>query len=380
MKWEARSQLFRTMPLRSYLLFCAAVAFTFAAVGVVSDLFDLTHSDNLHLVLRTFTTAGFSVLWVLALHRRTPKFIALLLAVQLLWMIGSARLFPTPQRNLNASGWEVQIAFHGFLILVFVLFSYGWFGTFFQVEGRRYYAAHTEIELASQIQKQLVPPIDLRAESVEIYGVSHPSGTVGGDLVDAVETGGNICAYVADIAGHGVAAGVMMSMVKTAVRMHLETQKGSAANLLEALNETLAPLTAASAYATFAGVNLSSDGAVSFTVAGHLPILLYKCATNTVQRHTVENFPIALFSGVTFQTASLDLVQGDVLAIVTDGLTEISNSRNEELGESYIEENLIRLAREPLSAIATAILETAHRFGKIVDDQTILLIRRRAPA
>lgn len=380
MKWDARSQIFRTMPWRSYFLFCLAVAFTFATIGVVNDLFDLTHSDVLHLVLKVVTTSGFSVLWVIALQRRSPKFIASLIAIQVFWMIASARLFPTPHRNLTASDWQTQVLFHGFLILVFVLFGYGWFGAFFQLEGKRYYAAHTEIELASEIQKQLVPPIDLRTSKVEIYGISRPSGTVGGDLVDAMESGGSIYAYVADIAGHGVAAGVMMSMVKTAVRMHLQTQRGSATQLLEALNETLAPLTAPSAYATFAGVIIHPDMAVTYTVAAHLPILQYERATSTIHRHTVDNLPLAMFPGVTYQTASLNFAQGDILAIVTDGLTEVFNSKQTELGESYIDENLIRRASEPLSAIANSIFETSHRFGKVIDDQTLILIRRSGSA
>ncbi len=375
MKWNARSQIFRTMPWRSYFLFCVAVAFTFATVGVVNDLFDLSRSDGLHLMLKIVTTSGFSVLWVIAIHRRTAKFLALVIAIQLVWMIGSARLFPAHQRNLSPSDWQAQVALHAFLIFILILFSYGWFGTFFQAEGKRYYTAHTEIELASQIQKQLVPPIDLVRGEVEIHGISRPSGTVGGDLVDVVESGGTVCAYVADIAGHGVAAGVMMSMVKTAVRMHLQT--GSAAGLLEALNDTLAPLTEPTAYATIASVILEPDGATRYAVAAHLPILHYQRASGTVRRHTMENFPVAMFSGVTYQTASLDFADRDILAIVTDGLTEVFNSRQQELGESYIEETLIRLGAEPLSAIAESIVETARRFGKAVDDQTLLLIRRR---
>src|ERR1700744_4982201 len=119
MKWEAGSQIFRTMPLRSYLLFCAAVAFTFATVGVVNDLFDLAHTDLLHLILKIVTTAGFSVFWVVALHRRTPKFIAPLIAVQIVWLVISARLFPTPHRNLSPADWQMQVMFHSFLILIF---------------------------------------------------------------------------------------------------------------------------------------------------------------------------------------------------------------------------------------------------------------------
>lgn len=133
------------MPLRSHLTFCLAVACTFAAIGVVNDLFDLERSDGLHLILKVLTTSGFSVLWVLFIHRRRPKFSFVIAGVQVLWMIASARLLPTTQKVLTSSQWRTHIAFHGFLILVLALFSYGWFGTFFRMEGRRYFAAHTEM-------------------------------------------------------------------------------------------------------------------------------------------------------------------------------------------------------------------------------------------
>jgi serine phosphatase RsbU (regulator of sigma subunit) len=142
---------------------------------------------------------------------------------------------------------------------VFILFSYGWFGTFFQLKGKRYFAAHTEIELASRIQQKLVPPVELSTKNLEIYGVSIPSGTVGGDLIDAVEAKGVVCDCVADVAGHGVAAGVLMSMVKTAVRMHFVTNSPAGKGLLEAVNDTLIPLTDPSVYATFAYLLVQPD-------------------------------------------------------------------------------------------------------------------------
>jgi len=265
---------------------------------------------------------------------------------------------------------------HGLLIMGLILFSYGWFGTFFQMEGKRYFAAHTEIELATQIQQRLVPPIQMKTGNVEAYGVSIPSGTVGGDLIDVVEADGFVCAYVADVAGHGVAAGVLMSMVKTAVRMHFMAKPPSGEGLLEAVNNTLTPLTETSAYATFVYLLISPEAQVTYSVAAHSPIFHLRRSSGTVVRHSVENFPVAMFANAQFQTATVDFQQGDILAVVTDGLTEVFDSREKELGETYIETALTRLASHPLPEIANGIFKSARRFGKIADDQTLLLVRR----
>jgi hypothetical protein len=375
--WTGRSEIFRTMPLRSFLTFCLAVSCTFAAIGVVNDLFDLEHSDALHLVLKVLTTSGFAVLWILVIHKRTPKLLVLLAIAQVVWMIAAARLFPAPHNVFTFEQWRTHVILHGLLILVLILFSYGWFGTFIQIEGKRYFAAHTEIELASRIQQQLVPPIQSTIGTVEVSGISKPSGTVGGDLLDLIQADDLICAYVADVAGHGVAAGVMMSMVKTAVRMHFMAHPPTGKGLLEAVNDTLAPLTESSAYVTFAYLLISSEMQVTYSVAAHLPIFHFQRKGGAVLRHSVESLPVAMFPNTHYQTGTIDFLPGDILAIVTDGLTEVFDSKGHELGDAYIGTALAGLASLPLSEISEDILRFARAFGKTTDDQTLLLLRRR---
>ena len=382
-KWNARREIFTTMPIRSFLTFCLSVAFTFAAVGAVNDLFDLEHSDVRRLVVKVLTSAVFAVVWIMILHRRMTRrlFIAsatILAIAQTAWLMISPRIFPPLQHTFTAEQWRTHVDLHGLLIMGLILFSYGWFGTFFQMEGKRFFAAHTEIELASRIQQQLVPPIELKTGNVETYGISIPSGTVGGDLIDVVEADGFVCAYVADVAGHGVAAGVLMSMVKTAVRMHLMAKPPSGEGLLEAVNNTLTPLTETSAYATFVYLLISPEAQVTYSVAAHSPIFHFQRSSGTVVRHSVENFPVAMFANTQFRTGTLDFQSEDILAIVTDGLTEVFDSKEKELGEIYIETTLTRLASLPLSEIANGIFKSAKKFGKIADDQTLLLVRRSA--
>jgi serine phosphatase RsbU (regulator of sigma subunit) len=70
------------------------------------------------------------------------------------------------------------------------------------------------MELASEIHRALVPDIETRIGSFELFGRSVPSGQVGGELIDVVENGDKWIPYIAD-AGRGVAPGVLMGMVKS---------------------------------------------------------------------------------------------------------------------------------------------------------------------
>jgi serine phosphatase RsbU (regulator of sigma subunit) len=84
-----------------------------------------------------------------------------------------------------------------------------------------------------------------------------------------------------------------------------------------------------------------------------------------------------MFPNIKYETGSIDFQPGDILAIVTDGLTEVFDSRDRELGDSYIASALTRLATLPLQKITESIFGSANAYGKATDDQTLLLVRRR---
>jgi UDP-N-acetylmuramyl pentapeptide phosphotransferase/UDP-N-acetylglucosamine-1-phosphate transferase len=110
-RWNARREIFTSMPLRPFLTFCLSVAFTFASIGAVNDLFDVEHSDGRRLIAKVLTSAVFAVLWILILHRRMtrPLFIAfatVLVIAQISWLIALARIFPPLQRTLRPRNGE----------------------------------------------------------------------------------------------------------------------------------------------------------------------------------------------------------------------------------------------------------------------------------
>ena len=82
-----------------------------------------------------------------------------------------------------------------------------------------------------------------------------------------------------------------------------------------------------------------------------------------------------MFPAARFSIGHLHAEPGDLLALITDGLTEIFDKRGEESGTAYIERSLHDLAGRPLAEIAGRILEDSRRFGAITDDQTLMLVR-----
>jgi serine phosphatase RsbU (regulator of sigma subunit) len=373
---KARSLFLETMPRRSVALLLLGVACLFGAIGSIADAMNMEHSTPFSFAFSVAISGVNAVLWALFFTWGMRKSVIgmflyqFLIFPRLMAWVGSRQ-----PRILSTAQLKEEWAGHGAVALVCIVAGYALFIAFFRLEGKRYYAAHTEIQLASAIQAELVPAISTKSGGFEFYGVSVPSGKVGGDLLDVVTNGNSFCACVADIAGHGVPAGVLMSMVKSAVRMRMASVGPCDDGLLPALNEVVYPLTAPHVYATF--VYVSGDGGpnLKFSVAGHLPIFHYKSATGGIERCSVENLPVGMFAGVDFQTAMIECQAGDLLAMITDGLTEIFGRDGRELGSEYVEKALAQTPGEPLSEIASRMLRTAQDFGQATDDRTLLLVR-----
>jgi hypothetical protein len=135
-------------------------------------------------------------------------------------------------------------------------------------EGKRYFQVHAEVELASEIHRALVPLINLRIGEFEIYGRSLASGEVGGDLVDAFirPEGGGWIAYVADVSGHGVSSGVLMAMLKSAVRISLR-QNPEAGKMLDEVNSVFYSLKAPNSFATAAAISFTEQTGMEVVMA-----------------------------------------------------------------------------------------------------------------
>src|SRR5260370_26420152 len=104
--------------------------------------------------------------------------------------------------------------------------------------GRGYFGEHAEVEPAAETHRGLVPAIDMKVGGYEFYGRSLSSGDVGGDLIDLAGSEDHWVAYVADVAGHGVAPGGVMGMAESAARMFLRSVD-DAARLLPPPTEVL---------------------------------------------------------------------------------------------------------------------------------------------
>lgn len=363
---------------RSKVIFYMGVFCLFSCLGMITNMVRPSRLHALQAIVVVLLSGGTALGYVWAAFSRKWIYMAPLVLLQ----VGGPYLLEKAYGSAEVlvpahSVLERQLNVLGFSAVILLAAGYSLFVAFFTREGNRYYRTQTEMELAGEIHRSLVPRIQKTLGRFEIYGASIPSGLVGGDLVDLMEHANGWIAYVADVSGHGVSSGVLMAMFKTAVH----TQSGgfssatvSLPNLLEEVNRTLFPLKTQNMYVT-AGFLGDGNGQLSASLAGHPPLLHYRARLGAVSEVPAQSIPLGIRARETFAEEKLDCDPGDLFVLLTDGFTEVVNARGEELGSERIKSVLQKHAREPLGDVFERLREASLNFGKQEDDQTMLLLR-----
>jgi len=355
------------------LQFLQAVFFTFAGVGFLLDLANPRPGRPAHIVFLVVVGGVIGVAYGFC-FMRLPRLLPVLLATHV-----ALAFVVTPYMGSLAVDWD-QVASNAAGVdligcLVTILLGYIFFVRFVRKQGLRYIRVQTEIELAERIHRNLVPAIAQHASQAEFYGVSAPSGEMGGDLVDLVQDGDRWIGYLADVSGHGVPSGVLMAMVKCAVRIKLAASS-EPQPLLEDLNRVISELTAPEMFVTLAFMSLGKSNDLHFATAGHLPILHFRSATGSVSELSTPNPPIGMFKEQKFATSHVQFSNGDIAVLLTDGLTEAANEKDEEYGLERVKLQVAKHSGDSLKVLCETLLAEARKFGKQMDDISVLLVRR----
>lgn len=155
---------------------------------------------------------------------------------------------------------------------------------------------HTELSLAHGMQATLVPTISYQNAILEVFRNSIPSTEMGGDVIDVVESNEGLFVYVADVSGHGLAAGQLMGMLKTAIRVSLHLRQHAVA-LLEGVDRVLPAVKETHMYATLGLLHFNGPATAEYALAGHLPIVHYRDRTRDTGRLAMQQFPLGLIPG-----------------------------------------------------------------------------------
>jgi hypothetical protein len=374
-RWAAGmgSAYWQALPMRSMGRLLASAFILSCGFGFAIDLLLLNYQP----LARGFfwpVYSGTLATVTLAARIKRLRLVPVLLLMTLagLWL-GVRISFHSPAPP-DVEALKRRVVFDAIGTLVGTVLGYRLLVDFIRTEGVATVRMQTELALAHGIQATLVPTLSLRVDRFEVYGKSIPSTEMGGDLIDAVESDGTLLAYVADISGHGLAAGQLMGMLKTAIRVSLQFRQEPVA-VLESADRVLPAVKEANMYATLALLYFDGSSEVEYSLAGHPPILHYRAATGGIARLAMEQFPLGLIPGGRYTSQRVTYSPQDLFLMMTDGISEVPNASDEEFGLDRLELLLRNNAGQPLPQLWELIMGEVERHGAQQDDQTLLLLR-----
>lgn len=200
-----------------------------------------------------------------------------------------------------------------------------------------------EMQVAQEIQHTLLPREVPQIEGYDVASLYRSAKEVGGDYFDFMLVDDNMMGItMADVSGKGVPGSLVMTMIRTALRLEARGNR-SASDVLAKVNAFVTPDMKKGMFVTMFYIILDSRRrAIHFSCAGHNPMILYREETDRVYYLKPRGFPLGInlpdpeLFAKSLAQETVRLKQGDVLLAYTDGITEAMNPRREQFGEQRL--------------------------------------------
>jgi sigma-B regulation protein RsbU (phosphoserine phosphatase) len=233
-----------------------------------------------------------------------------------------------------------------------------------------------ELAQAHEIQRHLLPQETPQIPGFQIACAWQPAKSVSGDYFDVLQLGdGKLGLCLADVSGKGITAALLMANLQASVKA-FAPNAASPAMLCSKLNSVLCDSVAPGKFVTFFyGIIDSQQRQLHYENAGHCLPLLARGDGSIVMPASYSGV-LGLFSHWTFQDSELQLLAGDCLVLMTDGVLEAANAEEEEFGYQRLIDVVEANRAAGVHGIRTAIMEAVSKFcvGKFDNDASLIVV------
>jgi sigma-B regulation protein RsbU (phosphoserine phosphatase) len=235
-----------------------------------------------------------------------------------------------------------------------------------------------ELDIAREIQQNLLPQILPRFENFDIAAVNMSSKQVGGDYYDVIDLDGNsFCVAIADVSGKGAPASLLMANIQAFLQVicrenfNIEQSTGL-------INDLISANTSDGRFITFfwAVIN-NKTKEVTYINAGHNPPLLIRDGEITKLQKGGMILGV-METEIPYVSEKIQLKKDDVLILFTDGISEAMNTRSDEYSDKRLEQKAISLTGYSAQEILNKIKSDVNEFCEGApqsDDITMVVVK-----
>jgi phosphoserine phosphatase RsbU/P len=237
-----------------------------------------------------------------------------------------------------------------------------------------------ELQMARRVQISLLPASLPNVAGWELAARWKPARQVGGDFYDFLSSrDGRLGLLIADVTDKGMPAALFMASVHSIVRvtsLHVSTP----VDMITQANQLLCDESEDALFVTLFYAQLfPPSGEMTYVNAGHNPGLLFQNSTGKILPLIRTGMPLGIESDALYEQRKVLLEPDDFLLLYTDGVTEATDSREQEFGMDRLQETVWEARRLPAPALLEKLETAVQHFtgeGATPDDITMMMARR----
>ena len=242
-----------------------------------------------------------------------------------------------------------------------------------------------QIELASEVQRCLLPSKCPSMPGYDLAATSVPAQEVGGDYFDFLPLDENrLLIVVADVSDKGIPGALNMATVRSALRS-LSSPGINARDLLIAVNRFIQPdLPRGNFISMLLGILHIPSGQIDLARAGHEPLMILRNGSDSFESFAPSGIALGLVNGELFssniESETLYLNEGDIAVLYTDGITESMNHKHEEFTLGRFEDSLKHSREANSQGMIDSVKEKISKFSGGTpqhDDLTLVILKRK---
>ena len=246
------------------------------------------------------------------------------------------------------------------------------------------YQLRKSLDLAMEVQQNLLPKYDPQIDGLEIAGKSDYCEETGGDYYDYLEIGQDkISVVVGDVSGHGISSALLMTTARALLRQRTSLP-GSIQEIVADVNRQLTEDTEDSGQfmTLFYGKISLREKMLQWVRAGHDATLFYDIQSDSFEELVGGGLPLGVTANTSYDQLQREIRPGQIIVIGTDGIWETHNPRGEMFGKKNLQ-NIIRThadrsSRDIIDAVTAALDDFRYPLKTRTDDITLVVIKIKA--